>query len=113
MPSKLLIAAAEAAQVVACAPGFGVHASGMWIDGREVMARVKRERDRLVGFVIDGVEGIPETERIRGHARFVAPDALEVGALRIEARSMVIATGSRPTIPPILRDLGDRLIVND
>jgi dihydrolipoamide dehydrogenase len=25
----------------------------------------------------------------------------------------VIATGSRPTIPPILKDLGDRLIVND
>ncbi len=113
MPSKLLIAAAEAAHAVARAPGFGVHASGMRIDGREVMARVKRERDRFVGFVIDGVEGIPETDRIRGHARFVAPDALEVGALRIEARSIVIATGSRPTIPPMLRDLGDRLIVND
>jgi dihydrolipoamide dehydrogenase len=77
------------------------------------MARVKRERDRFVGFVIDGVEGIPEADRIRGYARFVAPGMLEAGALQIEARSIVIATGSRPTIPPILQDLGDRLVVND
>ena len=113
MPSKLLIAAAEAAHAIGRAPGFGVHASDVRIDGREVMARVKRERDRFVGFVIGGVEGIPEADRIRGHARFVTPHVLEVGSLRIEARSVVIATGSRPTIPPILQDLGDRLIVND
>jgi dihydrolipoamide dehydrogenase len=39
MPSKLLIAAAEAAHAIGRAPGFGVHASGARIDGREVMAR--------------------------------------------------------------------------
>ena len=113
MPSKLLIAAAEAAHAIGRAPGFGVHAGGVRIDGREVMARVKRERDRFVGFVVDAVEGIPEADRIRGHARFAGPGVLEAGALRIEARSIVIATGSRPTIPPILRELGDRLVVND
>src|SRR6478609_7523812 len=70
MPSKLLIAAAEAAHGIHRAPGFGVHVEGkVRIDGREVMARVKRERDRFVGFVVSGVEGIPEADRIRGFAK--------------------------------------------
>src|SRR3972149_1509459 len=52
MPSKLLIVAADAAHAVGKAPGFGVHPDGVVrIDGREVMERVRRERDRFVGFV--------------------------------------------------------------
>ncbi|HXZ49622.1 MAG TPA: dihydrolipoyl dehydrogenase [Usitatibacter sp.] len=114
MPSKLLIAAAEAAHGIGRARAFGVHAGEPRIDGREVMARVKRERDRFVGFVLDGVEAIPAPERIRGRARFVDPRTLEVeGAGRIRAGAIVIATGSRPTVPPILRGLGERLVVND
>src|SRR5206468_5730907 len=35
------------------------------------------------------------------------------GGPRVEARSVVVATGSRPTVPPMLQDLGDRLVVND
>ena len=72
----------------------------MRIDGREVMARVERERDRFVGFVVDGVEAIPAADRIRGHARFIGRNTLQVeGGPRIAARSIVIATGSRPVIP--------------
>jgi dihydrolipoamide dehydrogenase len=115
MPSKLLIAAAEAVHAIERAPGFGVHMDGtLRVDGREVMARVKRERDRFVGFVLDGVERIPEADRIRGFARFVDASTLEVeGGPRIVARSIVIATGSRPMVPPMLGNLGDRLVVND
>ena len=100
MPSKLLIAAAEAAHAVERASGFGVHAGAARIDGREVMARVKRERDRFVGFVLEGVEAIPEADRMRGHARFLDRNTLEVeGGPRISARAIVIATGSRPAVP--------------
>ena len=115
MPSKLLIAAAEAAHAIARAPGFGVHVDApVGVDGREVMARVRRERDRFVGFVLDGIEKIPAADRITGHARFVDPNTLEVeGGPRIAARSIVIATGSRPSVPPMLQGLGDRLVVND
>src|SRR5207244_4165450 len=47
-------------------------------------------------------------------ARFVDAHTLEIdGGQRIHARSIVIATGSRPAIPPALRALGERLVVND
>jgi dihydrolipoamide dehydrogenase len=114
MPSKLLIAAAEAAHGIGRAPGFGVHVDGnVRIDGREVMARVKRERDRFVGFVLEAVDRIPESDRMEGFARFVDRNTLEVNGRRVVAKSIVIATGSRPSIPLIVKDLGDRLVVND
>jgi len=113
MPSKLLIAAAEAAHTVERAGHFGVHAGSPRIDGAEVMARVRRERDRFVGFVLDGVEAIPAADKLAGHARFIDRNTLEIDGVRVVARAIVIATGSRPAVPPILKDLGDRLIVND
>jgi len=115
MPSKLLIAAAEAAHAVGKAPAFGIHVDGaIRIDGREVMARVRRERDRFVGFALRDVQGIPDTERIRGHARFVNDHTLAVDDhTRIAAKSIVIATGSRAVYPDSFKTLGDRLIISD
>lgn len=115
MPSKLLIAAAEAAHTIAEAPAFGVHAGEVRVDGRAVMARVRAERDRFVGFVVDAVERWPDEVRLRGHARFVADQVLQVDEhTRIEADRIVIATGSSPALPRAWRDaLGDRLLVND
>src|SRR3954467_6508265 len=71
MPSKLLIAAAEAAHMIGEAPGFGIHAGPVRIDGPAVMARVGSERDRFVRFVLEGVERIAPADRVRGHARFL------------------------------------------
>ncbi|MDN6682322.1 MAG: dihydrolipoyl dehydrogenase, partial [Enterobacterales bacterium] len=115
MPSKLLIAAAEAVHQIERAPGFGIHPQGeIKIDGREVMARVKRERDRFVGFVMEGVISIPDNDKILGYARFIDDNTLQVDDhTRIVAKRIVIATGSRPTWPAPWNDLGDRLIIND
>lgn len=98
MPSKLLIAASEAAHMVQSAPAFGVHAGQTRIDGGAVMERVRRERDRFVGFVLEGVERIPLEDKVRGHARFTGPHTLQVDDHTvIEAGRVVIATGSAPT----------------
>lgn len=115
MPSKLLIAAAEAAHAPVRWPEFGIRlGSPVTIDGKAVMARVKRERDRFVGFVLKGIEAIPEHDKIRGHARFSDDHTLMVDDhTRIAFAQAVIATGSSPSIPGMLRFLGDRVIVND
>jgi dihydrolipoamide dehydrogenase len=114
MPSKLLIAAAEAAHAALHAGSFGVRAEGVVIDGAAVMERVRRERDRFVGFVLDGVNAIQPSARLRGYARFTARDRLLVDDhTEVTFTRAVIATGSAPTIPAFLRALGDRVIVND
>ena len=89
------------------------------VDGRAVMARVRSERDRFVGFVLESVEEIPEDHKVHGRARFVAPGELVVDGpdgkpmRRIEARSIVIATGSSPFVPAMFDAVRDRLVVND
>jgi dihydrolipoamide dehydrogenase len=114
MPSKLLIAAAEAAHAVSEAPAFGVNASGLQVDGTAVMRRVRSERDRFVGFVVESVENIPQKHRLRGMARFLDDHRLEVaGNTIVNAKRIVIATGSSPSYPAFFADLGDRLLVND
>ncbi len=115
MPSKLLIAAGEAVHAIHRAPGFGVHVdSPVRVDGREVMARVKSERDRFVGFVMKGVDNIPAQDKLSGYAKFVNPHALQLeDGTVVNAATVVIATGSRPAVPPLLANLGDRLVVND
>jgi dihydrolipoamide dehydrogenase len=114
MPSKLLIAAAEAAHHVNHAGRFGIKVPQAEVDGKAVMARLRAERDRFVGFVIEDVEGWPDAHKIRGSARFVAPGRLMlVDGTEIEAGRVVIATGSRPVWPSAWNALGDRLIIND
>ena len=118
MPSKLLIAAADAAHTIAHAGRFGVHGGELRIDGATVMARVRSERDRFVGFVVDAVEHWPAEHRMRGTARFVDDQTLDVegvnGTTRVVASRIVIATGSHPALPEAWRrELGERLIVND
>ncbi len=115
MPSKLLIAAADAAHQIEKAPAFGVHLEGeIKINGQEVMARIQRERDRFVGFVIEGVSEIPDSDKISGYAEFIDDNTLMVNhTTLVKAKRIVIATGSRPSWPKMWNHLGDRLLVND
>jgi dihydrolipoamide dehydrogenase len=112
MPSKLLIAAAEAAYDARHAEGFGVRAT-VEVDGRAVMDRVRKERDRFVEVVIAGVDRLPAENKLLGRARFVAPGVLDVDGTTVHARSIVVATGSSPYVPPMFSAVQRRLIVND
>jgi dihydrolipoamide dehydrogenase len=112
MPSKLLVAAAEAAHHAQKARALGVHAE-ITIDGEAVLARVRRERDRFVGFVVDATETIPEEHRLLGRARFTAPGKLDVSGQAVLARAIVIATGSSPVVPTMFEGIRDVLAVND
>jgi len=115
MPSKLLIAAADAAHGVETALQFGVHAgSDRRIDGPAVMQRVRRERDRFVGFVVADTEQIDASRRLRGDARFVAPTRLLVdGWVQVDARAVVVAAGSAPWIPQPYDGIRERLLTSD
>ena len=114
MPSKLLIAAAESAHHARHTDQFGVRVPTVQIDGQAVMERVRRERDRFVGFVVDSVESFNPEHRIRGFVTFKDDHTLLIGDhTELKAEKIVIATGSSPFIPDILSAAGDRLIVND
>lgn len=100
MPSKLLIAAADAAHEARHTEKFGVSTGRVTIDGVAVMNRVRSERDRFVGFVKDAFDSFEDHHLIRQNARFVNDNTLELsGGTRLSARTTISATGSRPAVP--------------
>jgi dihydrolipoamide dehydrogenase len=114
MPSKLLVAAANAAHDARHAGLFGVHVGSLEVDGRAVMRRVQAERDRFVGSVVNSTESIPAEQRLLGQARFTGPNTLLVNEeTEVQARAIVIATGSRPFVPAALQAAADRLDTSD
>ena len=101
VPSKALLAAGARAQAMRDAGKFGVKGVEPEIDFAAVM-------DHVHG-VIEEIAPIDSQERFEGlgvtvlreHATFTAPRAVKAGETTVKAKHFVIATGSRPFIPPI------------
>jgi len=113
MPSKLLIAAAAAAHAVRRASTFGVFATHR-IDGAAVMARLRQHRDSFAAATREQIAQLPEGVALRSTAKFVDTTTLELsGGERVQARSVVIATGSHPSIPESFAPLRHRILTNE
>ena len=101
VPSKAMLAAGHAAEIVRTAGRFGVTASAPEVDFAAV--------HRHVHGVIAAIAPIDSVERFRalgvnviqGSARFTGPDALDVDGRRITAKRFVVATGSKAVAPPV------------
>ncbi|MGH6771502.1 MAG: dihydrolipoyl dehydrogenase family protein [Xanthobacteraceae bacterium] len=102
VPSKSLIAAARRARGIAEAPAFGVTAGATEIDFDRVHRHVhdviaaiapNDSKARFIGLGVSVIEG---------EARFINTRTVAVGDdIEIDARRIVIATGSSPALPPI------------
>lgn len=102
IPTKALVRSAEIAHLVRRSEQFGVRRN----DGFEVdLSAVMDRKERIVGTIIERMErGINANERVtvlRGAARFTAPTELLVGDIPVSAKRVIVATGSRPSAPPI------------
>ncbi len=114
MPSKLLIAPAEARHRAETFEEFGLKGSVPDVDGKAVMKRVRDERDRFVGFVNNAVESFDQKHLIKAYAEFADDHTLKLSSGdTLKAQRIIIATGSRPNIPPPFKAAEDRLITND
>lgn len=118
MPSKLLIAAADYAHHGQQGDVFGVTYSAPLINGVAIMQRIRKERDRFVGSVVQSVNEFPPENKLEGKAKFISANELDVvktdGTTEtVQAKRIIIATGSSPSIPDCLNGAGARLLVSD
>jgi len=106
VPSKALIGTARLMDRIRRAPDYGIAPASASLDFRLAMRRVQQ--------VIRQIEPHDSVERyqglgvdvVQGEARIVDPWTVEIhrhdgGTQRLTARSIVIATGAEPVIPPI------------
>ncbi len=101
VPSKALIAAAHAADVVRGAGQFGVNGHEPDIDFLKVHDHVKGVIAAIAPHdSVERFEGLG-VDVIQDHGRFVARREVEAGGHRIRARRFVIATGSKAAVPTV------------
>ncbi len=116
MPSKAMIQVAEDYHRRTVLGRYGVDGhEAMELDIPEAMEHVQDLRDTFVDRVLtNSTDDMPDDLFIQDYVRFVEPDLLETsGGQRIRAKSIIIATGSRPIMPEAWKEFGDRVITTD
>jgi dihydrolipoamide dehydrogenase len=110
IPTKALLQSAAVMDTVSRAMEWGIKASGD-PDWSAVLAF----QDRIVEKLVKGVTGLVKSRGItviRGTAKLLPDPALEVDGTRIDARDVVIATGSKPRLLPGI-EVTDRILTSD
>ena len=101
VPSKALIAAAATAHTMRDAARHGLDPVEATVDLARVMATIRTAQQVI--------EPHDSPQRLRdagvdvhlGHGRFAAPGIVEVDGRPLRYRKALVATGSRPVVPPI------------
>jgi len=103
IPSKSLVRSARAAADVRSAAEFGIRIDGeIEVDFPAVMERMRRVRVEISGE--DSIGRFRDefgVDIFLGAGRFTGPDSIEVDGQKLRFERAIIATGSRPTVPPI------------
>ena len=113
VPSKALIAAARHAHAMTTGAAFGIAPVVPQVD----FAATKDHVDRVIAAIapLDSqarFEGLG-VRVIRAHGRFTSATTVQAGDVTVTARRFVIATGSRPFVPPIPGLVGVPFLTNE
>lgn len=117
IPTKALLQSASLLDDLQHAPAFGVTAESVRFD----YAVAGKRRDQVVSQLHRGVEFLLKKNRIttvRGHGRLAGADRILVtppsgDASEIEAKAVIIASGSRPKLLPGVQPDGAQVITSD
>ena len=118
IPTKTIIASAEALAHVRNAADFGIEVSG------EVgynLAKVRERKDKVVSIQVKGIKGLFKSwgvSLIEGRGSLLSPDVVRVvqkdgTTMDVKSDKVIIATGSRPAKLPGFPFDGESVITSD
>ena len=101
VPSKALLTAASVAQTIRKSSAYGIHTDNISIDYGAAMDHVRRAIDTIAPH--DSQERFEKLGCIviREHAKFTGPRQVTAGDSVIDAKFVIVATGSSAFAPPI------------
>lgn len=113
MPSKTLIAAANAFHARTSLDTFGIRgAEHLKADIPAVLERVRWLRDDFVSGVLKATDDLGD-RNIAGHARLDGANRVVVDDQVIEADRIILAPGSSPVVPKPWEKFSDRILTTD
>ncbi|TMC98782.1 MAG: hypothetical protein E6J03_13385, partial [Chloroflexi bacterium] len=102
VPSKALIASARVAHHMRTADRYGIGAVEPEVDTTDVWRRIRTIQEGIAA-TDDSPERISAlgVELVSGEARVTGPHTVAAGGRVLDTRYILLATGSRPAIPPV------------
>ena len=102
VPSKALLSAARIADVVRKSTAFGIERTGpVQVDFRAVMERMRALQAELAA--PDSARRFQQlgVDVFFGNGSFTSHNSVDVGGVQLRFKKAVIATGTRPAVPPV------------
>lgn len=100
IPSKALLDSSHAYWLATHGTEHGIHVDG----ARFELVKAVGRKERVVAQLVSGVEALlkgRKADLIKGEGTLVSPKQLRVGTQTIEAKAVIVATGSKVGIPPV------------
>jgi dihydrolipoamide dehydrogenase len=100
IPAKAFLRSSRLYRECSEAKAFGVEVGSCRFDLPAVVER----KDRIVATLVKGVDGLLKrsgVEIFSAHGRLVRPNRAQVADEVLEASNILVATGSRPLVPPV------------
>ncbi|MBU2490853.1 MAG: dihydrolipoyl dehydrogenase [Proteobacteria bacterium] len=113
MPSKALIHAARCVRDVHGPGAAGLPPSGGAMDYARIMAGVREKRDTLVSRTAARPRKRFGEKIVKEYASFVEPMVLSAGGVRYLCKSIVLAPGSLPVVPPGWLLVPERIVTTE
>ena len=102
VPSKTLIRAAESLYRTNHNPFSGIQTSGRLTDFAAIIAQKRRlVVDLRQAKYVDVISHHPQVRLVRGHAKLLDAQTIEVGNTRLQTKNILIATGATAALPDI------------
>ncbi len=100
IPTKILIHSADVVQTIKKASVFGVNAK---IESLDFLKAMKRSWtvDEDSKKIEEAVKNLDDVDLYQARGEFTGPKTMKVGDEEITADTIVVATGTRPSVPPI------------
>jgi dihydrolipoamide dehydrogenase len=112
IPTKALLHSAETVDVIKEAAQFGINGTFESVD----MKAVNAYKDKVVEGLFKGLTGLVKSRKVevvQGTGKLVSPTAVEVDGRRIEAKHVLLATGSVPRSLPGLEIDHVKVVTSD
>jgi pyruvate/2-oxoglutarate dehydrogenase complex dihydrolipoamide dehydrogenase (E3) component len=108
VPTKALVKAAKVVHTVRSAGRYGIRTAEPVVDWPAVIGRADAVRDHMLRFGAEPFQEAGVEVRYPARARLTGERRLEVDGETLEARSVVLASGLAPSVPPVpgLREAG-------
>ncbi|MCH8902765.1 MAG: dihydrolipoyl dehydrogenase [Bacteroidetes bacterium] len=101
IPSKMLIHSANVAETIKTAEFFGIESKGFEVNWKKIISRVTQSVDKDSEEILDAINKDENTTLFQTHGKFIGDRTMQVGSEEIFGEKVVIAGGTRATVPTI------------